>query len=252
MKIFIQILVLIVLIAVFSSCTTTLYTSNTVNTPLLKQQGEVQISATPNDLQTAFAVTDHVGIMANGFYRTYKKDNYQHTGQLFEVGVGKYHPRIFDLLIFETYTGVGLGKVYKQQEFAQQDNSTQIGSFSANGAKIFFQPSIGVGSKFIDVALTPRFSLVKYTNFSSTNYPDANLQDDYLYDDELTRGAYLLADPALTVRAGYKFIKLQFQYGQTLNLGKRIKHNTEFSSLGVMFDIGAYRTRNTKSKPATN
>lgn len=226
----------------FSSCTTTMYTSNSVNAPLLKSAGEVKVNATQTDLQAAVAATDHFGIMANGFYKDYEDGNYKHNGYLGEIGLGYYSPlNDSRSIVFETYGGVGMGKVFKQQEFTSSDNnSTYIGSFEADAGKLFIQPSIGYSTPYFDLALTPRFSLIKYTSFSSSSYPDSQLKDDYLYDNEITRSPYIFAEPAVTMRTGYKFIKFQFQYGLTLNMGNRIRSAPNWATLGLVLDIGKW------------
>jgi hypothetical protein len=249
MKLFIQLLIIAVLIAVFASCTTTLYTSNTINAPLLKKKGEVQFTVTKNDAQGAVAVTDHVGIIANGFYRNYQNKTTRHYGQLAELGIGRYRTMFADHMVFENYFGLGYGKIYKEQEFMRPDMSTYIGSFKTNGAKIFMQPSLGFTSKIVDLAFTPRISMVKYMNFSSDIYPQDQLQNDYLTDNELTRLPYFLFDPAITLRVGYQYLKAQIQYGRTVNLGNRLQHNADFSSVGIVFNLGGYRyDHNSNSK----
>src|SRR5688500_10546599 len=78
-------------LAVFSSCSTTLYVANTVNAPLLKEKGEIKLNIDQNNIQAAVAVSDHLGIMANGFYRSYEGgNNYEHKGGLGEIGVGYF------------------------------------------------------------------------------------------------------------------------------------------------------------------
>ncbi|MBI2720741.1 MAG: hypothetical protein HYX39_01065 [Bacteroidetes bacterium] len=130
-----------------TSCTTTLYTSNTVNAPLLTKKGQVKINATQSDMQLAVAASDHVGIMANGYFQSYRGDNnYQHRGGLFELGAG-YYTTHKERLVFEAYGGAGAGRVYKQEMLKSTDNNSQyLGSFTANGAKLFVQPGIGFTS----------------------------------------------------------------------------------------------------------
>jgi hypothetical protein len=241
MRIFIQLLIIAVLIAVFSSCTTTLYTSNTVNAPLLKHRGETQFTITKNDAQAAVAVTNHIGIIANGFYRNYERDNYKHFGQLVEAGVGKYRTMFGEHLVFENYLGLGYARVYKQQEFLNSNKEAIIGSFNTNGAKVFLQPSVGYASKFVDVAFTPRFSMVKYMNFTSENYTEDQLQQEHLANGELTRLPYFFMDPTLTIRIGYRYLKAQVQYGRIVNLGNFIEHPSDFSSIGIVFNLGGWR-----------
>jgi hypothetical protein len=254
MKLFIQLLIIAVLIAVFTSCATTLYTSNTINTPLLKRKGEFQLTATKNDAQGAVAITNRVGIIANGFYRNYQNKTTKHYGQLVELGIGHYRSTIDDHLIFENYFGLGYGKIYKEQEFTKADASTYIGSFRTNGTKIFMQPSVGFASKIFDLAFTPRISMVKYMNFSSDNYPSNELENDYLTNNELTKLPYFLFDPAVTLRVGYQYLKAQIQYGRTINLGNRLQHNPDFSSIGIVFNFGGYRYdhNSNKSKQSKN
>jgi hypothetical protein len=240
MKNFIQLSAFVIIAVVLSSCSTTMYTTNAVNVPLLKEKGEVKINVTQNDLQAAVAVSDHIGIIANGFYRNYKSDNnYNHFGGLGEAGIGYLMNR--ENLMMETYVGGGVGKVHKEQQFTNPDNSTYMANFDANAVKAFVQSNLGVRSKYVDVALTPKFSFVKYSNFSSTNYSDDQLRDDYLNNNRLTNPLYVFAEPAITVRGGYKFIKLQAQYGVTINLsGQSIRKTPDFASLGLVIDIAKW------------
>ncbi len=236
----IKITCIAVCVALFSSCSTTMYTTNAVNVPLLKDKGEVKINLTQNDLQAAVAVSEHVGIIANGFYKNYEADNnYKHSGALGEAGIGYLINR--EKLMVETYIGGGLGKVQKQQQYTNSSNNEYMANFSANAAKAFVQSNFGLRSKYFDVALTPRFSFVKYANFAQSNYSNDQLKDDYLNNDRLTNPLFVFAEPAITVRGGYKFIKLQAQYGVTINLtGQPIRQTPDFASLGLVIDIAKW------------
>lgn len=223
-----------------SSCTTQMYVANTVNAPLLKEKGEVQVSVTQSDIQAALAVTDHIGIMANGFYKNYKDGNYQHNGVLGELGVGYFKP-LDNNFVFETFAGGGIAHIYQQKEFNGLNNDVVLGKFNADAMKIFLQPDFGYRSKIFDAIISSRFSMVKYSNFSSQNYPTETLKDDYLDNNNLTGPTFLFAEPALTCRVGYKYVKLQGQVGLTINLtGDNIKHASNFSSLGIIIDIAKW------------
>ncbi|HEY1039479.1 MAG TPA: hypothetical protein VGF30_08755 [Bacteroidia bacterium] len=242
MKTIVKIASLFVLCVYFSSCTTTLYTSNAVNVPLMREKGEVKFNLTQNDLQAAGAITNNIGLMANGHFKNYKDGNYKHGGYLGEAGIGYFKPvQDNPNLIFETYGGLGMGHVYKQQEFSSPGNGqTYLGKFETDAGKLFIQPSIGYASRYFDLAFTPRFSMIKYMNFSAEAYPENQLRDDYLYNNELTRSPYFFAEPAITIRGGYKYVKLQAQYGLTLNLGNRIRHEPTFGSMGLIFDLAKW------------
>lgn len=229
-------------ILVFNNCTTQMYVSNTVNAPLLKERGEVQLTATPNDLQAAVAVAKNVGIMANGYYQNYTaSNNYQHNGMLGEAGIAYFTPLLDHHFVFETFIGGGAGKVHKKEMFTDQNDNDYMASFNARAAKLFIQPDIGYKSKFLDVVFSSRFSFVKYRSFSQSNYTQQQLAEDYLDNNNLTNPLFMFAEPALTFRAGYKFIKVQFQYGLTINMTpNEIKQSNNFSSLGLVINIARW------------
>jgi hypothetical protein len=242
MKTIVSLFSIAVGISVLSSCTTTMYTTNAVNAPLLKERGEIKLNVTSNDLQAAVAVTDHIGVMANGYYKNYNSDNnYRHYGGMGELGIGYLLNSDDNNLVMETYVGGGVGKVFKQEQFDGAGNTTYMASFNANATKGFVQSNLGYRSKYFDVALTPKFSFVKYSNFSQNNYTDDQLKEDYLNNNRLTDPLFVFAEPAITVRGGYKFIKVQAQYGVTLNLGgQNIRRSPDFASLGLVIDIARW------------
>lgn len=225
----------------FGSCSTNMYVSNTVNAPLLKEKGEIKLNADMNNLQAAVAVSDHVGIMINGFYRDYSgSNNYIHKGGLAEIGIGYFKPLDDDPFVVEIFAGAGMGKVSKSEAIT---NGSEIrnASFEGNAAKVFIQPELGYTSRFFDLAFTPRFSFIQYTRFTSNNYTEAELAADYLDKERLTSTPFAFAEPAVTLRLGYKWLKLQTQYGLTVNIGGgNIRHPGSFSSLGLVVDIAQW------------
>jgi hypothetical protein len=228
------------IIAIFSSCSTTMYVPNTVNAPLLKEKKEVKINIDQNNLQAATAISNHVGLMLNGFYKTYKNNNYQHEGGLAEIGLGYYKPMNQKHLVLEAFGGLGLGTVSKRENITN-NSQTYTASLKANATRIFLQPEIGYSNKIVDIIFTPRFSFLKYNSFSSSNYTQQQLKEDYLDNGQLTSSVYIFAEPALTVRLGYKWIKLQVQYGLTTNIsGGNIKYADNFSSIGLVVDIARW------------
>jgi len=237
----------IVATALLSSCSTNLYVPNSVNAPLLKEQGEIKGSIDESNLQLAVAVTDHVGIMANGFYKTYEgEEYYKHYGRLGEIGAGYFSP-LKNNLVFEAYAGGGMGFVSKKVTYTNSDNAEVSNTFSAKGARAFIQPGIGYSNKYFDAAFTPRFTFVKYTHFSAGGFGEDELARDYLDKGRLLKGFYTFAEPAFTVRLGYKYLKLQGQYGLTMKLsGENIRYQSTFGSLGVVLDIAKWYNRPAK------
>jgi hypothetical protein len=227
-------------VVTYSSCTTTMYVPNTVNAPLLKEKGEIKINADQKNLQVAAAISDHVGIMVNGFYTTYRgNNNYEHKGGLAEIGLGYYRP-MANHLVTEAFAGVGLGEVSKFEELSDS-TGPYTASFHANATRFFVQPEIGYSNKIFDIVFSPRFSFVKYNSFNYSNYTPQQLQRDYLDNGQLTSNLFVFAEPAVTARFGYKWIKLQLQYGFTTNIGEgRIRYSDNFTSAGVVIDIAKW------------
>jgi hypothetical protein len=219
-----------------------MYVSNAINAPMLKERGEVQVTATGHDLQAAVAVAKNVGIMANGYYQNYtSSNNYQHNGMLGEAGIGYFTPLLDNHFTFETYVGGGAGRVHKQEQFSDQNDNPYMASFNARAAKVFVQPDFGYKSRFFDLIASSRFSFVKYNYFSQSNYTQQQLAEDYLDNNKLTGPVFMFAEPALTVRAGYKFIKLQYQFGLTVNMtANQIRQANNFSSLGLVIDVARW------------
>ncbi|MBA3682401.1 MAG: hypothetical protein H0W73_14755 [Bacteroidetes bacterium] len=233
-------------ILILNSCTTQMYVSNAVNAPLLKEKGEVHINVTQNDLQVAAALGKNFGVMANGFYMNYKDNstNYKHDGILGEAAIGYFKP-YENNLVFEAFVGAGGGRVSKQQTFTDNNNNSYLANFNANATKFFIQPDIGYKTKYFDAVFSPRFSAVKYTSFDQTNYPEVELHNDYLDNNNLLGPIFMFAEPAVTLRGGYKFVKLQFQYGLTINMTPNdIKHADNFSSLGLVINIAKWYNNN--------
>ncbi|HTF05339.1 MAG TPA: hypothetical protein VK826_15020 [Bacteroidia bacterium] len=220
-------------VAIFPSCKS-VYHPNAVNTPLFNNAGEIRATVDPGNVQLAYAVTDHAGIMLNGFrVKENTEDNaIRGRGGLVEVGFG-YYTR-FRPFVFETYIGGGMGMVHFD-ETRQENNTTTIRSFEARGTRFFVQPSFGYTSRFFDVALTPRFVFGKYSNIV-TNYSTQEQIDGKFY--AIDRPLWAFIEPALTVRGGYQWIKLQVQFGisQKLN-SEALSYKDTFLNVGLSFNI---------------
>lgn len=230
-----------VLTHLYTACSTQMYVPNTLNAPLLKEKNEVQATVTPNDVQVAVGLGDNFALMANGFYRYYAgNDGYRHSGVLGEAALGYLTP-LENNFVLEAYAGAGLGQVRKQQEFTDANNLRYLARFQANAVKAFVQPNFGIKTALLDVVVSGRVSAVKYTSFSPENYPVHALRADYLEEAQLTRPLFLFAEPAITLRAGFNYLKVQAQFGLTLNLtGQPIRHPDRFSSIGLVLDLARW------------
>jgi len=220
---FLSRLLLFSLIAITAaSCRTIYYSPNSQNVPLLSEKNQLKVQggvgygeeAGRAEGQLAFALTNHLGLMAN--YARYSEKGDSETldnGQLMELGLG-YSQMIFEnkenldlKVIWDVYGGHGFGRAT-----VYPDNYEV--SYTLN--RTFLQPAIGFETSYFDVALSCRTAYADFGNFPDFSNPFLNPSYDY----DLNRyDKHVLIEPALTTKVGYKFIKLQSQviYSNTIN-----------------------------------
>jgi hypothetical protein len=217
-------------IAILFSCKTA-YVPNTVNVPLFNDAGQLRLSGDANgNIQFAASPGRGFGVMANAMFRKdgENSDPVRGSGSFFEAGIGGFSSDR-GLLRYEAYIGGGVGKT------KTVDNGK---TFEANGARFFFQPSIGVHHSIFEVAFTPRLVAGKYQK-PTTTYTTADLTSNNLLD--LDKPTWVFFEPALTGRIGYKWMKLQLQLGRSIKLtNKPIAFKEDFSSVGLIFDFGRH------------
>lgn len=233
---------LLLAVILFPSCRT-LYKPNAVNAPMLKEKGEAKIYGGNNNVQAAYAITDHVGVMLNGYYENGRvnNDNAQYVktqGFLGEAGAG-YFTAMPNNMVFEVYGGGGAGAVNIEEQKRDAADDLITERFSANAYKVFIQPTYGYVGKYFEAGLTPRFSFVKYGNLSNTNYTLQERQDYTYY--QLDQPTWVFFEPALTLRGGYKWIKLQVQVGHSFKLNRAdLNYDGNLFNAGVVVDIAKW------------
>lgn len=217
----------------FTACTLsscrTVYAPNALNVPLLQEKGEVKATIATNNIQLATAVTEHVGLMANGYLNTYKSDDktFKNNGKGAEIGIG-YFGHTDQRITYEAYAGAGLYNV------KMKENTTK--TFDADAVKYFIQPAIGWISPYFEVAVSPRISVVKYAAPDIAGYTAEEQSANYF--NIVDQKAHAFFEPALILRGGYKFVKIQAQVGHSLKLSKNnINYDSGVGSLGLIFDI---------------
>jgi hypothetical protein len=188
-----------------------------VNTPMLSNKGELQVSINSGisgfDPQISYAITDHIGVMLNGSFsdRTSDSTNDYHKHQFVEIGTG-FYKKIGELGRFESYGGFGLGNT-------EGDYSSTLWSSHANAQffRIFIQPSIGLATPYFDGGLATRFVVVSMTQ-------DPN------------KSTGLFFEPVITLKLGYKYVKLVSQFGLSLPATEEIAFNYQ----PFMFSVGLH------------
>jgi hypothetical protein len=228
------------------SCTHYYYVANIQNVPLFREKNEFRFSGTVGggdessciEAQTGYSVTDNIGIMANFMSarggnvssKNYGKGNY------LEGAIGYYKPE-GKYGIFEVYGGLGGSNQYHEYSGLRYNDITgtfenvPYGSADLSYLKFFIQPSYGITLNLLDVALSARFCSVDY-NIKNNNASGSSDEYDKIYS--LANTIHFNVEPALTVRAGWKNIKVQFQaeYAGLINNGYQSTSNNQSSSFG--------------------
>lgn len=202
-------------LVLFCNCSHYYYVPNTQHVPLFKDKNEYRFSAayaegdesSCGEFQAAYSVTGNMGIMAN--FMTAKggeKTNadYAH-GNYFEGAAGYFKP-VSKYGVFEIYGGIGKGSenhTYYDSYYKQPE-----GDASLSLVKIFIQPAFGVTFNALDVALSTRISSLSFSNIHNNIYGNS-VESNRLHD--LDQKMHLFFEPALTLRGGWKYVKVQLQ-----------------------------------------
>jgi len=207
------------------------YIPNAVNVPLLSNQGQfsgaVQAGTNGYDLQTSYALTPQLAVMANGsIYSAEGESTGTKQKRSFgEGGLGYYTAFSGSgrLEIFSGY-GQGLSSYVDDFDFFGPQKVEVEGRYY----RIFLQPSIGTVTSFFDGALSLRAC---YVNFYQ-------IKNDGVTLDHSVDGMFL--EPVLTARLGYKQVKFVTQIGYSLPVGKDVEMLWQpfFFNLGLNFNLG--------------
>ncbi len=230
MKTRIYLLFLIVLCTWMASCSPS-YLPNNLNMPLLytttDKPNDLYLSASlSGEIQAAYAVADHIGVMANVLALPGGEDRYF----LGEAGIGTF-TTINDNFHLEIFGGGGYGSgnaTGTRTLFNTTTEQTEQGKYW----RYFVQPDVGVHTKPFELALGTRFSYVDYFEFSQDGMAPVDLPGTWLIE------------PSVALRFGFggrgffKNKKLFIQFTGILD------KETEFETSGYTLGLGiVYRSR---------
>lgn len=217
---------LALILAILSSCSPE-YIPNMVNSPMFSNAGEFQATVatgTSNfDAQVAYAITDHIGIMANGSYGNEKNDttDYFQKHTFLEGGFG-YYNKFGQNGRYEVYGGYGYGKVNGFFETLFADDALTEAHYN----RFFIQPGISLSTGIYDGGFSPRFVFLQMNPKGS----------------EFLTGKYnVLFEPVFTSKIGFKYVKFIFQIGASLPINDNntnFDHDPFIMNLGININIG--------------
>ena len=209
---------LITALLVLSGCTHYYYAPNMQNVPVFQQKGESRINLALStgdewsgfELQGAHAFTNRVGGVFNFVTGGGDDDEYgSGHGTMLEGGAGYFYPA-GKHFVFETYGQLGYGGI-KNLYTNNSSSYSNVDFF-----RFSVQPAVGFRNSIVEFIFSARLASLNYLSIKQSYVGDSfelkNL--DYIHD----HSSSLLAEPAATLRLGYKYIKLQLQVGGSFNL----------------------------------
>jgi hypothetical protein len=258
----IRLILLSAAVLTLCSCYHVYYAPNTANAPLLTQKGETRINAvfsaglvseaSGGELQTATALSSHVGLMVNGYVASKTEDVDEdfwslgtinnHTekghGSYLEVAVGMFtYLNARKGWVGEVYGGYGVGTV--TNDYGYNDHS------KVNCSKAFVQPAIGFKAEHIEVAFVPKVSLIHW-RIKDSVFTASSLSEDRSDLRAIgSKSSYIAFEPAFIIRGGSETVKgqlglsfstrpdLQYQSKDDVSLVETLN-----ASIGVSFSLG--------------
>lgn len=244
----------------FTGCVT-LYRPNAVYSPLLKEKGDLNTSGSVGlsgcglyNLQAAYAISEHTGIMVDGMYhrRHISSDDasVDKLNMFFgEAGAGYFTPLGKKKIeLFQVYGGGGYGITTDKIDNAVQPQP----EVNAKYFNIFIQPGLALTSRNLQMAFDWRVNYVHLYRIHASLYDKFEWwnTDFKFYSD--TSLYFINLEPALTVKAGGEKLKGTFQFGITIpainshsyfmaNTSSRLGMPLIKLSLGITYAFGKKR-----------
>lgn len=226
-------------IAFLASCSPKYYAPTTQNAPLFTEKGESSIAVTGSgnqvELQAAYALGTNFAIQANGglFIPSDLDNGNGGSGNYGEFGLGYFKP-LKGNMVFETYGILGFGSVENHFPSTVSSNPGTTGDISAGITRFGIQPNIGYKSNRFSASLSSRFVQMQYSNIKGSLVFDGEDQVNYLKNNK----AHFLIEPAITLRYGFEKIKLQLQYGHSLNMtNSDFQQDNSYLTLGFQLSL---------------
>ncbi len=214
--------VLFVMSVLLSGCVT-LYKPNTIHSPLLKEKGELKAGGALGvsgsgllNFQTCYALTNHIGVLANGMYHTRRTstlsipDSGIEKLNIFSGEAGAGYFITFGKEkhgLFQCYGGGGFGST------KDRIDKTSNPEVSAKYSNIFLQPGIGYTSENFDIAFDLRGNYVQLYHIYAHLYNEFKFWNTEFQYHSNTSLYFVNLEPAVTMKAGGKNLKGVLQFG---------------------------------------
>ena len=220
-----------------SACTPIYYSPNTQNVPLLRGKGDHIVSITGNDtrgeLQAAYAIAKQVALgVTGGRYR--QADNASRdggSGSFGELAIGFFH-NVSEHVVFETYGLVGAGSVENHFASSVAANPGTDGKIAIDLTRVGVQPALGYRGRRFEAAVSTRIASLNYSNPQGSLVFDRTAQVGYVNSNK----QLWLVEPALTIRGGASFLRVQLQVGRSVNLtNSDFRQDKSHATVGIVY-----------------
>ncbi len=222
-----------------NACTASYYATSCNPAPLLREANEVTASAgrstynysRSNDLSVAYSPIDKLGLLANISWiqssrGVIDREQYGMNAAFYEGAIGYYHSWD-DNLSYDVY--LGFGQTQNAQSYAFDFGYLQSNHLiQFDYSRVFLQPALAYTSEYIDVQVALRASQVTYGQVVLDS-----ISRDNIFELPPESGArFILAEPGITLRGGYRYLKVLLHVGYSFNLSPEPLFR-DFSNLSV-------------------
>ena len=230
------------------ACNPVFYSPSSQHIPLLTEKNEFRASASyitaesteSMAVKAAYAVSPRWALMGGGssHFRGETSPTTSSGGGGYVEAGGGYFTKVSQKFVYETYGLLGFGSMDNRfpQSVANYPNTN--GRIKANVLSLALQPSIGFKSRYFEAALSTRTSLINYGKVrgdlvtQNVDQQSPSSQQEYLAE---RRNNFLL-EPALTLRGGLQFLKLELQTGVSVNLSHpNFPQDASWVSMGLVY-----------------
>ncbi|HOY96351.1 MAG TPA: hypothetical protein PK509_11480 [Catalimonadaceae bacterium] len=228
----------LLLFVLFQACSPKYYVPNVQNVPMITQKGQFNGSVAGNDhqfdLQGAYGLSRNAALQINSaWYMPNNNGDGDGSGGLLEAGVGYFrNPETW--FMWDVYGLLGLGAMKNEFPASAAEYPGTTGKISANLIRAGIQPSLNLYSKYFSVSLSSRVVGLQYTNIRGDLIFSSENQPQYLRNNQ----TQLLVEPALTLRAGIKKLKIQLQILRSINVfDEGFRQDKALLSIGLNFNF---------------
>lgn len=227
--------------ACLSACVPSLYSPNQLQTPMLREAGEFQATLGNNNVAAAVALTDAVHLHAGGYYDESDVPGVSNTRQdsrkwLAEGGLGVGGSLALEDVRWEILAGGGGGR-----SWAHTVDDPAGRAFDTRLARVYLQPNLGFVTPYFELIGSARLSGVRFLNFSATGYTDSSAENWGLTDENISGRTWLFLEPSVTVKLGYRWIKVFAQPVWTVKLNDETLRYRPFNlTVGLSVDLAQW------------